>query len=838
MSQSILDIKGSEILEQKESWNKQLWKTREVFANKASIILTDEIKAKFISLRIPEDDWDIGIKLLWITKNNSIESFSKLPFRIKDLKNLFNKFPQHKKIIIEWLESTWEDIFNILWYGAWRGFIVEIIEIFPDRFVEFCKNLKKLTSILWDSNKFYDNNLSNITKFIIKHPNNWNILLDIWKIFGKFSFNIFWGWMPFVYKVAEKYTDYNCEEFFQKILELWKWFKNWNDTAFFSGWLWFSSQFLDESEEKFFQYWKIIQDITNKHIKDWNPKFFWLILNQNTSGLDFISKYLNYYPENFEKITEKVAKLIEKHLPSEEVAFDSINSWDNYFIWMNQLVNFTIFDIDPSILDELLNFYNKIWNRKDDIQTISRLKETYSHWPLKKLTETRESEDAVVFSIVYLLKYKKSKIIDFTKKINLIKDLWLDIDYSKIFLWGKPLEYLEESELQELFTGESVEQTKIYKNFKKLGWESYIKANEVKLQIQSLLVKNWKKFDKIKVLPTLIKLQNVFADLILANFETILKRKIHIKFKTEFKVKEFDDSLINENLLEFYKMYKATKTNKKEAYKLINNYLEWKSYDWSWDILKKYPYSRKENKEFLEETLGKKKQVWLSRNEQEFEVENREQKEENDNTQERINHHLKVANEKLEMLEIKQKFNDPGKITNFFDTKLKKEDEKYDRTFFSDLKFQIDEIKKLLKTNKSRKISKIKIYHELNPLKITMMWNLVDGSCLSFYSELWNYWSVITNSLEVNKWVFYIEDEKLNIIARVLVCLDNEWKLDIHPMYFKWNIEVDLQKIFDEYIKELALQLWILNGINWYRYDDWVRSRVKLLFCEDWYNWD
>jgi hypothetical protein len=137
--------------------------------------------------------------------------------------------------------------------------------------------------------------------------------------------------------------------------------------------------------------------------------------------------------------------------------------------------------------------------------------------------------------------------------------------------------------------------------------------------------------------------------------------------------------------------------------------------------LKKYPYSRKENKEFLEETLGKKKQVWLSRNEQEFEVENREQKEENDNTQERINHHLKVANEKLEMLEIKQKFNDPGKITNFFDTKLKKEDEKYDRTFFSDLKFQIDEIKKLLKTNKSRKISKIKIYHELNPLKITMM---------------------------------------------------------------------------------------------------------------------
>jgi hypothetical protein len=119
-----------------------------------------------------------------------------------------------------------------------------------------------------------------------------------------------------------------------------------------------------------------------------------------------------------------------------------------------------------------------------------------------------------------------------------------------------------------------------------------------------------------------------------------------------------------------------------------------------------------------------------------------------------------------------------------------------------------------------------------------MMGNWVDGSCLSFYNEVWNYWSAITNALEVNKWVFYIEDEMWNIIARVLVCLDNEWKLDIHPMYFKWNIEVDLQKFFDKYIKELALQLWILNGVNWYRYDDWVRSWVKLLFCEDWYNWD
>jgi acyl carrier protein len=101
-----------------------------------------------------------------------------------------------------------------------------------------------------------------------------------------------------------------------------------------------------------------------------------------------------------------------------------------------------------------------------------------------------------------------------------------------------------------------------------------------------------------------------------------------------------------------------------------------------------------------------------------------------------IAHHLKVAKEKLEILEIKENFDNPGKLINFFETKLKKVEEKYDKNIFDDLAFQVESIKKLFTSSKSRKISKIKIYHELNPIKKAMMGNWVDGSCLSFYNEV------------------------------------------------------------------------------------------------------
>jgi len=89
-----------------------------------------------------------------------------------------------------------------------------------------------------------------------------------------------------------------------------------------------------------------------------------------------------------------------------------------------------------------------------------------------------------------------------------------------------------------------------------------------------LQIKQSKKIDKTKAMQYLLKIQNVFADLILEYFEDIIHKKIHLKFRREFKLsKDFDDTLINENLFEFYKMYSSTEINKSQAFELIQKYL-------------------------------------------------------------------------------------------------------------------------------------------------------------------------------------------------------------------------------------------------------------------------
>ncbi len=58
-------------------------------------------------------------------------------------------------------------------------------------------------------------------------------------------------------------------------------------------------------------------------------------------------------------------------------------------------------------------------------------------------------------------------------------------------------------------------------------------------------------------------------------------------------------------------------------------------------------------------------------------------------------------------------------------------------------------------------------------MRVLMMGNWVDGSCLSFYSSVGNFWSTAINALDINKSVFYFEDQNGNIIGRVLVAIDD-----------------------------------------------------------------
>jgi hypothetical protein len=148
-------------------------------------------------------------------------------------------------------------------------------------------------------------------------------------------------------------------------------------------------------------------------------------------------------------------------------------------------------------------------------------------------------------------------------------------------------------------------------------------------------------------------------------------------------------------------------------------------------------------------------------------------------------------------------------------------------TLYADLLLQIQSINNLLKTSKAKDITSITIYRETNPLNVTMMWNWVDGSCLSFYSTVWNYWSTATNALDINKWVYYIKDQTGNIIWRVLTAIDNNWKLLRFRLYKKGNIDINLDTHVDEYLKWIAHEVWLwINGDI---------SKVKLLNWEKWY---
>ena len=83
-----------------------------------------------------------------------------------------------------------------------------------------------------------------------------------------------------------------------------------------------------------------------------------------------------------------------------------------------------------------------------------------------------------------------------------------------------------------------------------------------------------------------------------------------------------------------------------------------------------------------------------------------------------------------------------------------------------------------------------------------MMGEWVDGSCLK-YGDI-NYWSAIANAVDINKAVFYIKDENGNILGRVLCAITNKGRLIRFPLYHKGQTNIDLDKYFNQYIKEMA----------------------------------
>lgn len=144
---------------------------------------------------------------------------------------------------------------------------------------------------------------------------------------------------------------------------------------------------------------------------------------------------------------------------------------------------------------------------------------------------------------------------------------------------------------------------------------------------------------------------------------------------------------------------------------------------------------------------------------------------------------------------------------------------------------QINRIRELNSNKWNDKVvgKKIIIYKERDPLKILEMWTVVEWSCLGLYSSVWNFWSAISNTIDVNKWVYYIKNENGVLLWRVLVWLTNNWELVRFRMYYwKWTTE-DLNVLFTTYLTEIAKE-W------WFKINDNNRYTIQNIESDNWYD--
>lgn len=372
-------------------------------------------------------NYEIFIKLWIVAWKNNTQFFQ---FWWRKLSFLNSK---QRDLIILWLEKLWPDFIYV--YDHNSLFIHQIIERFPDRYVEFCEKLKKLADYSGNSDTFYNRCLTGITEFVVENPDKWDYLLKIWEIFGKSIPWIFSIWKSFINELL-KYFPNDYEEILLEVKDEWDHIKGWNEWYFLTYWLKFLAKFLDEWKEKFFEALSELKKLNDEELKQNHNT--WEVFFEH--GLDFATKYMIYFPDSWPEIWKKVVKTINaciNKIPERKGSFKQFMSWfDNFIIPQ-------IIDEDPRILDELLDFLNKIWGSKDALKIVSGLKditfdlpdddEYHDYKALKN--KNKLDKNSISFTLAHLLKHKKSRIIPFINNLQLIKDLNLEIDINVVLDW-------------------------------------------------------------------------------------------------------------------------------------------------------------------------------------------------------------------------------------------------------------------------------------------------------------------------------------------------------------------------------------------------------------------
>lgn len=485
------------------------------------------------------------------------------------------------------------------------------------------------------------------------------------------------------------------------------------------------------------------------------------------------------------------------------------NAWHLFRYWIPVAMPY----IKNCDYDMWIAFLTWIAKNKDDIEIISKLTE---------LSNINNLWDI----LSYYVNYKQKSLINLIQKLYISKSLKLATNYTSItnLLNLDFLNWLDKEQTR-------LQKIKIEKLFDKLLNITNFQNKENKKKELSSFLRSVSIFDYWKK----EQLKKKFADVVIAYFNIIFDKKLKTKLKSELgKDIKIEDEIIKQRInkpefIEAFIMFVATTINKQQFKDILINYLKWN--DW-------FVLELPENKLWLTTQRKKRRKIdyYLQKNEELYNIESND-KDKKITKEKDILHHFTVAKDKLKKLWLETNFRDFWELLNYFDSQVKpkKEELKSEsklswesfENLFNDLLLQVQSIKRINTSWKARNITKIKIYKETNPLRVLMMWKWFDWSCLSFYHTFWNYWSTATNALDINKWVYYIEDQDSNIIWRVLTAIDEEWKLLRFYIYKKWNIWVDLDKYFNEYIKNIAEKSWLwLN---------WNIEKVSLINWEKWY---
>lgn len=448
-------------------------------------------------------------------------------------------------------------------------------------------------------------------------------------------------------------------------------------------------------------------------------------------------------------------------------------------------------------------FLTKVQSKKSDIEILKRYGD---------LSSIRWFDDVFTFYI----QNKQKSLILLMQKLLIAKDIGIQTSFRSIS------NLIDTS--WTMNTDPKEAKIRLIRTFEKLS--EFTGSTSWKIEFDNFL-KHVKIFDETNI--NLV--QQKLANLVEKYFNTIYDKKVKQRFISGLwlsKIDNLDEVLAKPEIIEWFKMYQSTRTNKDQFKQILQHAINNPNSTWDISTLEK-------NKKWLEKPLIKDKnmKIWQERNEHIFDIWETATKW--DKTKD-IEHFVNVANHKLDLLWLEPQ-KDAGSLVNYFNTEAKEKIEEFRKgrelpsvgyeELYNDLVLQIQSLNDLFKESKAREITSITIYKETDPAKVLRMGNVVDGSCLSFYSTVWNYWSTATNALDINKWVFFTEDQNGNIIGRVLTAIDNEWKLLRFRTYVKWNIEVDLSSYFNEYIKSLAEKIWLglngdirkvdlLNGKKWY----------------------